>query len=210
MSEDFRNPAAFDWGSAEEVSRRNLPHLRQDDALYFVTFRLGDSLPAEKLHQWRLEREQWLRQNPPPHSADQHRQEVLLWDHRINRWLDAGHGCCCLADPVAVELMEGALRHHDGERYRLGDFVVMPNHVHALLMPLNGWDLSKILHSWKSFTAHRINQSLGRSGSLWQDESFDHIVRDDAAWAKFSRYIRGNAESVPPGRARLGYGALRK
>jgi hypothetical protein len=53
----------------------------------------------------------------------------------------------------------------------------MPNHVHAVLQPIGGYELSQILHSWKSFTAHRINEILQRSGEVWQDEYYDHLVR---------------------------------
>jgi (E)-4-hydroxy-3-methylbut-2-enyl-diphosphate synthase len=54
----------------------------------------------------------------------------------------------------------------------------MPNHVHAVLRPAEGELLEKILHSWKSFTAHEINRRLGTSGAVWQKESYDHLVRD--------------------------------
>ncbi len=84
----------------------------------------------------------------------------------------------------------------------------MPNHVHALVMPAGQWDLSKVLHSWKSFMGHEINRLLGRVGPLWQQESFDHIVRGDSQWAKFSRYVKDNAAAVPLGQAQVGCGQL--
>ncbi len=132
-----------------------------------------------------------------------------MWDQRINEWLDAGHGSCILARAPVAQIVESALRHFDGERYLLGEFVVMPNHVHALVAELQGWALSGILHSWKLYTAHRINDKIGRKGQLWQDESFDHIVRDDRAWMKFSRYIAANGEKLQPGLVRRGCGRLR-
>jgi REP element-mobilizing transposase RayT len=89
-------------------------------------------------------------------------------------------------------LVETALRHFDGVRYRLGEHVIMPNHVHALVMPLAPWTLSEILHTWKSYTAKQINRELGQTGPFWQKESFDHIVRSEAALTHFTRYIRDN------------------
>jgi REP element-mobilizing transposase RayT len=68
----------------------------------------------------------------------------------------------------------------------------MPNHVHALVTPLPGHELSDILHSWKSFTANQINRLLGVSGAFWQKESFDHIVRSPDSMENFRRYIRDN------------------
>jgi transcriptional regulator of nitric oxide reductase len=44
----------------------DLPHMRQDGALYFVTFRLADSLPQTLLSTWRHERDEWRRNNPAP------------------------------------------------------------------------------------------------------------------------------------------------
>jgi hypothetical protein len=45
-----------------------MPHWEQDEALYFVTFRLGDALPAKKLNQWRIEKSHWIAQHPEPWS----------------------------------------------------------------------------------------------------------------------------------------------
>ncbi len=69
-----------------------------------------------------------------------------------------------------------ALAHFQATRYLLREWVIMPNHVHAVVTPLAGYELSDILHSWKSYSAHQINQQLGRTGQLWQKESFDHIL----------------------------------
>jgi hypothetical protein len=41
---------------------------------------------------------------------------------------------------------------------------------------LPGIDLSEVMHSWKSYTAKAINKALGRSGTLWKEESHDHLV----------------------------------
>ncbi len=204
----YQTPSAFDPARAAQVSRRNLPHWRQDAAIYFVTFRLADSLPAEKLHAWRAERDQWLARNPRPHSPAQVAEYRAHWEERIDAWLDASHGGCALRDVTVQTIVENAMRFFDTKRYRLGEFVVMPNHVHALVMPMGGRDLSCILHSWKSFTANQINHRLGRVGTLWQDESFDHIIRDDESLATTIRYIRENGKHLPPTDFRVGCGSL--
>ena len=71
-----------------------------------------------------------------------------------------------------------ALRHFQGERYILDGFVVMPNHVHALLQPLSAHSLRDILHSWKSFTANALNQLARTERRGLDGGSHDHIVRD--------------------------------
>jgi putative transposase len=76
--------------------------------------------------------------------------------------------------------------------------VVMPDHVHALVQPRSlaqgagVFDLAEIIHSVKSFSVHRINRLRGRQGSLWQDERYDGIVRDEAEFLEKWQYIMNN------------------
>ena len=88
-----------------------------------------------------------------------------------------------------------------GERYDLWQIVVMSNHVHILLSPLpkegnSFWTLSEILHTAKSYTENEINKTVGRSGELWQEERFDHIVRSPVSFEEKWHYIRQNACKV--------------
>jgi type I restriction enzyme R subunit len=182
----------FDPYAQTHVTAANLPHWRQDGVLYFVTFRLADSLPTEKIHSMRLEWETWLHSHPKPHTPQQEKEYWDRFGSRTHHWLDSGHGACLLAKPGIRHIMEDALRHFDGERYDVGRFVVAPNHVHVLVRPLNGHQLSMILQSWKSFTAKRINDALGRSGQVWQKESYDHIVRSAPALWHIERYIEAH------------------
>ena len=73
----------------------------------------------------------------------------------------------------------------------------MPDHVHILLRPLrdeNGWPfpMVDILQCFKGATAHRTNKILRRSGPLWEEESFDHVLRSDEWLSKKCEYIRQN------------------
>ena len=179
------------------VSRRNLPHYRQDDAVYYVTMRLADSLPAAKLKQWHAEMEQM-----PPEERKMHVAR------RMEVWLDRGEGQCILERPGAAELVEKSFRDRDGLHYLLDEYVVMPNHAHVLVMPIDGTALSEIVHAWKNYTAHEINRLLGRNGALWQVEPFDHIVRDTTALLRFRQYIRNNPAKQSGRRSLLGSGSF--
>ena len=128
-----------------------------------------------------------------PHNCRQQDEFHQRFTEKIDRWLDAGYGSCILARPDCKTIMESSLRHFDGERYELGEFIVMPNHVHAIVATIGDHQLSPILHSWKSFSAHKFNRILGSSGRIWLPESFDHIVRSAEHLAKFEAYIRNNA-----------------
>ena len=196
----------FDPEADFGVRNRNLPHWRQDGATYFVTFRLGDSLPREKLDSLRAEREEWLRRHPPPRSAALLQRFQVLFSARVEEHLAAGYGACWLRQPQVQDLVEKAMRYFHGDRYALGAYVIMPNHVHALATPAPGRDLSDILHSWKSYTANQINRALNRRGRLWQEETYDHIVRNDEEMAACEQYVLANPAQagLREGQYRLG------
>ncbi len=109
-----------------------------------------------------------------------------------------GGGQCLLRDSKVRDIVEGALLFFDLDRYAMDHFVIMPTHVHLLIQPETSWTLEKIIHSWKSYTSQQINAASGRSGMLWMDERFDHIVRSAAQLDRFSRDIANN-----PGKAGL-------
>ena len=201
----------FDPNADRAEFRRSLPHWRQGGSTYFITWRLADSLPQEKLHAWLAERLRWLEArglSSPEEieklAPDQRREFANHFSTKLHDWLDAGHGSCLLANPAAAEVVESVLRHFDGDRYALGEFVVMPNHVHLLVTPAPDWELSKLEQAWKGISAKQINALRGATGSLWQHESFDPIVRSAAHLAFYERYIREN-----PTKAGLRDGAFR-
>jgi hypothetical protein len=89
-------------------------------------------------------------------------------------------------------MVVSALRHFEGTRYRLHAYVVMNDHVHVLVEPLNGHELGAITHSWKSYTANQFQRRFGRQGAVWQDESLDRIVRDEAEFLEKAQYTQYN------------------
>ena len=188
----------FDKSRPAAVHSRRLPHWTQEGCTYFVTFRLGDSIPAARLRELQRERDDWLKQHGGSLPAERQSELHAFYRQKLEEALDENHGSCLLNDAAHSATVESALQHFDGERYWLGGYVVMPNHVHALVRPLMDHTLSNILHSWKSFTAHQLNEATGRTGHLWEDESFDHIVRDEQELEKYAAYIREN-----PDKARL-------
>jgi REP element-mobilizing transposase RayT len=189
MQHEFGFP---DPSAPVDIRQARLPHWRMRGAIYFVTFRLADSMPESKLREWRLERPD-LRPKPFDRNGP---------STDVDRWLDCGHGCCALAIPECREIVESTIRHFHGSRYLLDEHVVAANHVHALVMPIEPWSLSKILHSWKSYSAHAIRSHLGDRlpglvERVWQKESFDHIVRSPEALEQFRHYIRGHDRGAP-------------
>ena len=159
--------------------RTHLPHFEAGEVPQHVCFRLADSLPQHLLQQW----EQELGRLPK--AKHQKRR-------RIEEALDQGHGACWLRRPEIAALVRGALKHFKGDLYRLHAWVVMPNHVHVLVTPLNGHSLSGIVHSWKSYTANQANKVLERSGTFWYRDYFDRFMRDEDHFAATVDYIHWN------------------
>lgn len=203
------NPPDINWGidtNSLSVYDRNLPHWRQEGAVYFVTYRLADSIPRSVLESWQVDRHSWQK----AHGLEQHLSEQEYREsvksipigirraferdqaRRLFVELDACRGKCHLRNPEASAIVADAMRHFDGARLHCGDFVVMPNHVHWLLIPRPGHSLQKILQSIKRWTATQINKLLDLHGSLWQKESFDHIVRSREELKRIRAYIREN------------------
>jgi uracil-DNA glycosylase family 4 len=160
-------------------NRDYLPHLKAEGGIYFITFRLDDSLPADVLEQLDV-------------LPEQERSRA------IERSLDQGHGECLLANPELAGIVRAALLRGADTRYRLHAWSVMPNHVHLVIEPLAEHALNDILQDIKSFTAHEINAATGRTGTFWQRESFDRLIRDDDEFDRYCAYVRQN-----PVKARL-------
>jgi REP element-mobilizing transposase RayT len=185
----------FDPRRQVQVTQRILPHWHQPGATYFVTFRLADSLPS-------IVRQRYDELRQLNDSA------AFAW---VERFLDAGSGGCPLANPGHAIAVAATLHHFDQERYALGAFVVMPNHVHALVEPIGSTGLAVILHGWKSYSAHTLQRRAGVTGNVWQEESFDRIVRDEGELRRFHDYIMANPvkAGLRPGRFLVGHGSAR-
>jgi REP element-mobilizing transposase RayT len=111
---------------------------------------------------------------------------------RIESYLNQGMGPTWLRDPQIGALVENALLYFDDARYRLNAWVIMPNHVHVVMTPMGGTSVSRIVGSWKSFTASRANEILGRTGAFWQADYFDRYIRDGRYFAAAVSYVEQN------------------
>lgn len=175
-----------------EKSQNRLPHWRQDQAAYFVTYRLHDSVPEELMSAWRIERDHWCEEHPRPWSTDTEADYHKRFSSAIDRHLDDGHGSCLLREPANAEVVAGAFHHYDQRNYLLHAWVIMPNHVHVLVSPGESDSLNRIVAGWKLFTGTRINARTGACGAFWQKDYFDRMIRDWDHFMNVARYIRRN------------------
>jgi REP element-mobilizing transposase RayT len=143
-----------------EIHQRRLPHWQQGRVAVFVTWRLADALPQERLAAWRGERAAWLARHPQPWDAITRQTYAEEFGQTIDRWLDAGHGSCLLREPAARAELVRVLEAFAGTRYRLHAWVVMPNHVHVLFSPTGVEPADRTIAAWKGVSARRIHQHL--------------------------------------------------
>ena len=176
-------------------SRGYLPHWERDFAVYFVTFRLADSLPQKLIAEIRREREFIERGKRANTSVEADRVRLAKLNGLLRKaesYLDKGLGRCYMRDARVAAIVARAIQHFDADRYHLFAWCVMPNHVHILFSPSRKSTLASTVQSWKSYSAHCANAALGRSGIFWQREYFDHLVRSESHLLKFAKYIEQN------------------
>lgn len=179
-------------------SRGYLPHVKREGASYFVAFRLSDSLPQEVLLRYEQEKAERLRRLDDfvkRGAAINDSVEEIARDFRrkVERHLDRGAGACHLRRADVADLVADTLRYFHESRYLLHEWVVMPNHVHAIVWPMPNQLVGDILKSWKQFSSRRAKKMVGLGEeSFWQRESFDHWIRNDEEKARMTRYIRKN------------------
>jgi len=210
MTDPFWLPQCYDPREERAVVWRKLPHWSQAGTVCFITWRAWDSMPAAVIRTWQAERDAWLRQRGIDSAAAGWEKLVERWplgrrrefrqvvSDRWNDHLDELHGTCVLRHPQVAAIVAESLRHFDGDRYCLSDYVVMPNHVHLLAaFPTEEAMLARC-ESWKHFTPREINRATARKGRFWQQDAFDHLVRSPEECERLRCYIAEN-----PVRARL-------
>ncbi len=190
----------------QRIRRRHLPHWDVPGAAYFVTACLEGSIPAKGLLDIAAYKKA-LATRPRPENkseADWLTEQWKLAFVRTEQWLDQAPAVRHLADPQVAAKVVDAFYFFARERYDLLAFVVMPSHFHWVFQPLENWiaklqpDRNKrsarerIMHSIKSYTANQGNKHLSLQGRFWQQESYDHWVRDVDELERIIHYVENN------------------
>ncbi|HVT11237.1 MAG TPA: transposase [Fimbriimonadaceae bacterium] len=168
-------------GSSGWRSRGYLPHFDSPEKLQLITFRLGDALPKHAIDQ--------IVASIGALPEDRRKAEQ---QRRLQEWLDSGHGACYLRKPEIAGIVEDQLLLGDGSSYRLIEWTIMPNHVHALVEIEADVDMYVVVKRWKGPTAVLCNRLLGRKGTFWFPEYHDRFMRDEAHFRNTVRYIHLN------------------
>jgi REP element-mobilizing transposase RayT len=162
-------------------SRGYLPHFDGRALPQFITFHLADSVPLKVIQRWRSELKM-LKDD----------EERIVLQRRIEKYLDQGYGEAFIKLPEVANMVQDSLLKLDGSRYHLFSWVVMPNHLHSLMTRFEEHELSNILHSLKSFTAHKANKILCREGQFWIEDYYDRYIRSEDHFERTVKYIENN------------------
>ena len=128
----------------------------------------------------------------------QEQEYIRRFAQVVEQGLDEGHGSCALRTPELRSIVEGALRHFEGQRHENHAWIIMPNHVHGLFSLRDGHKLEDVLQSWKGFSGREINRLRGASGAFWMKDYYDRMIRNSEHFWNCAGYIRRN-----PAKARL-------
>ncbi|MFM7973632.1 MAG: transposase, partial [Pirellula sp.] len=210
----------FDPKAEFFIEDRMKPHWSQAGAIVFVTFRTSDSIPVQVLDRWEHEKKDWiLRAISRVFKEDRDLMglnlHALHWStilpllpncerQQFSRVFNAQHesklddclGACLLKQPEISGIVADSLMYFDRERYCMGDFVIMPNHVHLLVSFGTPEAMRAQFASWLRYTARRINEITNSSGHFWQQEPFDHLVRSVDQYDYLRMYIEDNPQKA--------------
>jgi putative transposase len=188
---------------------RHLPHDQPLGGAFHVVFRLAGSLPMEAIEGMKIERETEERRLSEIVDKRHQRNEKSEYRRKhfekFDALLDGSEtGPHWLAQPAVADIVSKAIRYRDGGKYDLIAFSVMPNHVHMICVvgrPVwpsysrkasSPYILTRILENLKWYTALKCNRLLGRTGAFWQNESYDHIIRNNQELIKTVEYVLNN------------------
>lgn len=181
--------------------KRRLPHLYKENHPVFLTWRLKFTLPKHVTEHLRE-----MKENHDKHianlSEEYEKMQSYTFHKKVFGYLDSqlneGKNMPDLLNQAPLaQIVKESLHFHNNKKYSLHSFCIMPNHVHAMITPYSNKQeykksLSTITQSWKGYTARMINLALDRTGSLWSEETYDHLVRSESEFARIVSYIINN------------------
>ncbi len=182
-----------------KVTQGDLPHWSQEGKITFVTYRLADSIPLHAQKVYKESIQAWRAKHKPAltiaEEQELERLKLTLMEQLLSKCL----GSCLLRKPKVRQVVSESLHHFDHQHYHLHDYVIMPNHVHVLAESIGEHTMQQIVSAWKSYTAHRLNALLEKTGEVWQRESFDRIMRSPRNYWHVVDYIAQNPKNLHEG-----------
>lgn len=190
--------------------RQTLPHILPIGSMFFVTFRLHDSLPLSFLKKMTIELEakvHEIRSSDSPNFKEEiYRQQKKFFQKYDEALDEIYNNVDYLKNKKVAQVVANKMHKYDGKLYKLLSYCIMPNHVHLVVdlsVQLENLDvvdvnnenyvqLDRIMQLIKGGSSYEINKILGRKGTFWQKESYDHYVRNTKELGNIIRYVEMN------------------
>jgi len=183
--------------------RRNLPHIQEPGAEYFITFRLDGSIPRDVVRQMREEKEELKKLKKLTTNEKRYRYEALRFKKYENLLDGQSVGPTWLKEKKIASIVIESIHFRDGVKYDLYAFCIMSNHVHMVFKDLSPkvintndteekFPVTETLKDLKSYTGLQANRALNRTGSFWHEESYDHMIRNNTSLEKIILYTINN------------------
>lgn len=196
--------------------KNRLPHIAPIGAKFFVTFHLGDALPVHVLYELKEELSINIRklqkEKPENYKYQLYKLKKTFYRKYDLQLHHKPYGNCYLKNEKVAQTVTGRIQKFDGSYYNLEAYTIMPNHVHLLIdtdiqlekdniewegeTPKGYVQLDKIMQLIKGGSSFEANRILGRSGTFWMKDSYDHYIRDDREWGEILEYIIYNPVSA--------------
>ncbi len=184
----------------KQFYRRNLPHIQPEDSVLFVTYRLFFKLPVEYYNIIRTMKADFYAKikslDKRKKELEEYKFEQKLFDFKDNFIGKFRNSPLWLKNKNIANIVKDSLFWGAQKRYDLFAFCIMPNHVHIVIRPLSKnkepFPLQQIMYDHKHFTAIEANKILKRKGHFWQDEHYDHYIRNEKEFYNILNYIYMN------------------
>lgn len=187
--------------------KKKLPHYQPLGYIFFITFRLYGTLLKEIIEQYKSLKLEQLKSVNNYRNTKKRSEKYLEFKRKYFRLYDeyldkALIGPKWLKNESIANVVRDTFHFHDSIKYNLIAYTIMPNHVHLVIEPINikivgrtdcsTYIVTHILKSIKWYTAKECNKILNRSGTFWQHESYDHVIRNQESLVRIVNYILNN------------------
>jgi carbamoyl-phosphate synthase large subunit len=154
---------------------------------YFATMHLRDALPDHIREEWQSEQERLQGMVASGSLGETERKQFgTLLEQWFDKFLDAGEGSALFLDDHLAKIVDETLRQYDAARYRLHAWVIMPNHIHAVIEPAEGYRLAEVLQLWRSTIDKRVGGARGKEDALWEPEFYSSRI---GSQEDYERYV---------------------
>lgn len=188
---EIKNNSSFHYGK--------LPHWQPAGATFFVTMRLVGSIPKHIIAQYKAQKEieanelKRLFENDPILLASQLYDLDKKYFGIFDKELEKSNEPYWLQQKEIAEIVKESIEFFETKELVTHAYCIMPNHLHWVFTHQEDAEvLWRVLQRMKRFTATHANKVLQQEGQFWEDESYDHIVRNEKEFDNIIWYTLQN------------------